>query len=296
MNNPTRAATGALQDPAERWEIPTSEAESRAYFRGVHEIFPRAPRRESDVPTEAREALTESCRVAAFRQFFLVPGAVRFTGVPGQLVASPDSVLAMGTSAVGLWTARPEPGVKVLIPLSRLAAVEDATVLLYSRLRFISFEETLTVRYNALARAGLRPALLELRERLYDAPLPLPPGEPPAAHLPMKWRRLLRSPVARLRDDMPVAVRFTVEPGAPGDDVQRGQLLVLSPHELVYLCDPREASHNYGEDLFIVPRQRITRVRARERYLEVSSNGARLCLDMAVELRQAAGDWFAGAS
>ena len=66
-----------------------------------------------------------------------------------------------------------------------------------------------------------------------------------------------------------------------------------SPHELLFLCDPPEASHNYGEDSFIVPRPRITRVRAREKYLEVASNGARLSLRMAPELRQVAARWLA---
>jgi hypothetical protein len=89
-----------------------------------------------------------------------------------------------------------------------------------------------------------------------------------------------------------VAFRFSVTPRSSRDDIDRGQLLVVSPHELLYLCDPPEASHNYGEDSFIVPRPRITRVRVREKYLEVASNGARLSLAMAPELRQAAARWL----
>ena len=292
MHHPTRAATLPLQDPPEPWELPCPESENRTFQRGVYEIFPRTPRGEDEVPPGARETLGESCRTTGFRQFFLVPGAIRSTGVVGQNVVSPDAVLALGTEAVGLWTEKPAPGVKVLIPLSRLAAIEDVTVLLYSRLSFVSFEEIITVRYNALARPGLRPGLLELRERMSGPPRALPRDEPPAVHLPLKWKRLLRSPVARFRDDTPVTYRFTVEPAAPGEDVRRGQLLVLTPHELVYLCDPREASHNYGEDSFTIPRQRITRVKVRDRYLEVAANGARLRLDMAPELRQAAAEWF----
>jgi len=296
MHNLTPAASLPVPDPPEHWEMPCAEAESRGFYRGIYEIFPRAPRREEDVPAMARAALGECCRVTSFRQFFLVPGAVRSTGVAEQKVISPDSVLALGTSAVALWTATPDPGVKVLIPLSRLAAVEDATVLLYSRLRLVSFEETLTVRYNTLARPGLRPALLDLRERLCGAPQPLPLEEPAAAHLPLKWRRLLRWPVARFRDDTPVAYRFTVEPPTDDEDTHRSQLLVLSPYELVYLRDPREVSHTYGEDLFTVPRHRISRVKVRDRYLEVVSNSARLCLDMAPTLRQVAAEWLASSA
>jgi hypothetical protein len=42
----------------------------------------------------------------------------------------------------------------------------------------------------------------------------------------------------------------------------------------------------------MVPRSRITRVRAMERYLEVATNGARLSLAMAPDLREAAARWL----
>jgi hypothetical protein len=90
-----------------------------------------------------------------------------------------------------------------------------------------------------------------------------------------------------------VTYRFAQAPRASRQDVDRGQILVVNPHELVYMCDPPEASHNYGADSFIVPRPRITRVRDREKYLEVASNGARLSLAMVTELRQAGARWFA---
>jgi hypothetical protein len=204
---------------------------------------------------------------------------------------SPAGVLAIGMRAVGFWTEEPEPGVKVLIPLNRISAVEDVTILLYGRLSFMSFGQRLTIRYNALARSLLRPAIQELRERLAGPPLPLPLEEERAPELPMKWRRLLRAPL-RFGEAAPIAFRFAVAPKRHRDDVERGQLLVVNPYELEYFCDPLEASHNYGVDSHIIPRRHITRVRVRERYLEVASNGARLCLSMAPELREAAARWL----
>jgi hypothetical protein len=138
----------------------------------------------------------------------------------------------------------------------------------------------------------LRPAIQELRERLAGQPLPLPPGEGGTPELPMKWKRFLRGPLFRFREGAPIAYRFAVAPPSRRDDVERGQLLVVNPYELEYFCDPPEASHNYGVDTHIIPRQRITRVRARDRYLEVASNGARLSLSMAPELRAAAAQWL----
>ncbi len=89
-----------------------------------------------------------------------------------------------------------------------------------------------------------------------------------------------------------MAVRFAVASRRHRDDVERGQLLVVNPYELEYICDPVEVTHNYGVDSHIIPRRHITRVRVRERYLEVSSNGARLSLSMAPELRAAAAQWL----
>jgi hypothetical protein len=219
------------------------------------------------------------------------PTALRDSpGDPADGLRGPEGDLTRQRS--GYRTGEPGPGVKVLIPLERLSAIEDVTILLYGRLSFVSFSQKLTIRYNTLARAGLKPALQALRERLAGPPLPLPPEEPEIVELPLKWRRLLRSPQLRFREGAPVAYRFAVTPRSSRDDIDRAQLLVLNPHELLYLRDPLEASHNYGEDSLIVPRPRITRVRAREKYLEVASNGSRLSLTMAPELREAAARWL----
>ncbi len=289
MNRTVRASP---RDPRESWELEYTEGEGASYYRGIYDVFPRQPRRDEEVPPGALEALDSRCSLDGLRHLLLLPMAVRATGHGGEKVIAPASVLGLGNRAVGLWTEKPEPGVKVLIPLERLSAIEDVTILLYGRLGFLSFDQRLTIRYNTLARPSLKPLLLELRRKLAGPPLPLPPEEPACGELPLKWRRLLRGPQLRFREGAPLAFRFAVTPRRTRDDIDRGQLLVLSPHELLYLCDPPEASHNYGEDSLIVPRPRISRVRVRERYLEVASNGARLSLTMAPELRQAAARWL----
>ena len=288
----TRTAPQLLQDPAESWELHCAEGEEGSHYRGVYDVFPRTPRRAEDVPEGALESLNASCSLEGLRRVFVIPRAVRSTGCGDQKVMSPGSVLGVGTRAVGLWTEKPGRGVKVLIPLDRLAAIEDLTILLYGRLSFLSFAGKLTIRYNTLARSNLKPALLELRERLAGPPLPLPLEEEEGRELPIKWKRLLRSPHLRFRESAPVAFRFAVAPKKPRDDVEYGQLLVLNPYELVYICDPLEASHNYGEDTIIVPRPRITRVRVREKHLEVVANGTRLSLNMTPELREVAARWL----
>jgi hypothetical protein len=256
-------------------------------------VFPRSPRGAEDIAEGALESLTQICGLEGLHQVFMIPQAARATGYGDQKVISPPTVLGIGTRAVGLWTERPEPGVKIAIPLERLSAIEDVTILLYGRLSFVSLGGRLTIRYNTLARCALEPALLELRRRLAGSPQPLPREDESSPALPIKWESLLRSPLLRFREDAPVAFRVAIAPRKSRQELDRGQLLVVNPHELVYMCDPPEASHNYGEDSFIVPRLRISRLRVREKYLEVASNGARFTLAMAPELREAAARWFA---
>ena len=280
------------RDPAESWELPSTEAEEGSYLRGTSDVFPSTPRQAEDVAPGALKALNEICGIEELRQVFMIPWAVRSTGLGEQKVISPGSVLGIGTRAVGLWTGKPEPGVKVAIPLGRLSAIENVTILLYSRLAFLSPGARLTIRFNSAARFALEPALLKLRWRLAGVPQPLPVEDTPL-HLPGKWECLLRSPILRFHEDAPVAFRFATAPRKSRHERERGELIAVNAHELVFMCDPPEPTHSYGEDSFIVPRPRITRVRNREKYLEVASNGARYSLPMAAELREAAARWFA---
>ena len=289
----TRTTPRGSRDAAESWELRYTESEDGSCHRGICDIFPSTPRRTEDIAEGALKSLNEICGIEGLRQIFMIPWAVRSTGFGEQKVISPGSVLGIGTRAIGLWTEKPEPGVKIAIPLERLSAIEDVTILLYSRLSFLSFDGRLTIRYNTLARFALEPALQDLRKRLAGPPQPLPRENEKSPQLPIKWECLIRSPLLRFHEDAPVAFRFATAPRKSRHERERGQLLAVNPHELVYMCDPPEASHNYGEDSFIVPRPRITRVRVREKYLEVASNGARFSLSMALELREAAARWFA---
>ena len=131
-------AANRPQDPAERWELAYSNAGEYAYSRGVFEIFPRNPHRAEEVPREALESLSGSCGLEGLHQLFMIPWTVRSTGWGDQKVITPYSVLAIGGRAVGLWVDKPEPAVKAVIPVERIAAIEDVTILLYSRLSFLS--------------------------------------------------------------------------------------------------------------------------------------------------------------
>src|SRR5208337_3899022 len=153
-------------DPAEKWELHFRESEGGSYYGGNYASHPYTPHQLAEVPAGAMESLREPCGVEDLHQVFIVPWAVRSVDSRGRRVISPNSVLALGARAVGLWTEKPQPGLKVVIRMEELAAIEDVMILLYGRLSFVPFGERLRIRYNTVARDKLEQALLELRQQL----------------------------------------------------------------------------------------------------------------------------------
>jgi len=281
-----------LQDPAEKWEIRFTESEGGSYFRTERASHPYTPRREEDIPAGARKALEEVCSIHELGQIFIIPWAVRSIGSLAQKVISPNSVLALGEKAVGLWTEKPQPGVKIAIPLEKVAAIEDVTILLYGRLSFVPFGDSLTIRYNTVARQEMEPGLLALRRRLAGAPQPLPAVDPGREELPFKWKVLLEDPLVRLSRNSPVIHSLASVRVKSRKEAQRRQLIALNPFELVYLSDPMESMEPYGVDSFIIPRRKITGVHVRDIGLEVWSNGANILIPMVPSLCEAAVKWI----
>jgi len=279
-------------DPAESWELVFSEREGGSYFRGNYASYPYTPRRKQDIPCGAIESLQEVVGLESLHELFIIPWAVRSIGLGNRKVTSPNSVLAIGARAVGLWTEKPQPGIKITIPLQEIAAIEDVTILLYGRLSFVPFGQQLTIRYNMVGRDTLEPALLKLRKRLAGPGRRMPKETAEGPELPFKWHNLLRSAQARLDERAPAAFRFcNTVPKRSRHGQQRGELLVLNPYELVYLCEPLESFGQYGEDSFIIPRSRMTAAQATQEGLAVTSNGAHLSVSMAHALSQTAVTW-----
>jgi len=278
-----------VNDPAEDWELPCSRRQGASYFSGIAS-YPRTPGRWEEIPAAALASLKEYCAIEELGQVFVIPWAVRSVDVSPRRFITPNSVLAIGSRAVGLWTDKPEPGMKAGILLEDLAAIEDINILLYGRLGFFSKDGRVTIRYNTVARRSLEPALLALRKRLAGPAEPVPREAEAASPLPFKWNYFAQSMLVRLREDAVIAYRFAEAPGASRRDLGQAHLLALNPQELVYLKDPY--CSRYGADAFIVPRSAISEVRIREKLLDITSNEARFRLAMMPELRDAAVRWL----
>ena len=279
------------EDPAESWESPYTEREGGFYFRGIYAGHPYIPRTQEDLPAGAWETLGDKCGVKTLRQLLVIPPSVRSTGLGSGKVITPLEILALGSRAVGLWTEKPEPGLRVTISLDELAGVEDVQILLYGRLSFLSSARRVTIRYNLVCRRMMEPTLLELRKKVAGPGLKVPCEPPQSIEIPFKWNFLLSIPFSTLDEDAPRVFRFRAEPsrrrGRPGT----GHLLILSPYELVLMRDPVKSLHPYGVDCFLIPRARIQGVSVGEAAAQIEANGARFQFAMPPSLLQALRDW-----
>jgi hypothetical protein len=280
------------RDPAETWEVPYAEREGLEFFRARRGSYLSVPRSREEIPGGAVEGLWDACGLEGPGQAFILPFAVRSTGTRGVLVMTPASVLMIGPRAVGLWTEGASPGVKAVIPVGDLAAIEDVTVLLYGRLSFLAAGRRITIRYNTVGRSMLEPALLSLR-RLMAGPAREVPREGDEAALSFKWRNVLAEAAARLDAGAAAAFAFQSVPGRGRGEPVRGELLLLNPRELALLREPRDWGAAYGVDSFVVPRDRVTSLAERGETLEVESRGAVIPVEMAPALRRTALSWSA---
>lgn len=279
------------QDPPERWETPYTSRDGGFYFRSRSSGYPFVPLKTEEVPAGAWDTLREACGVESLEQIFVVPASVRDTGWRSPKVITPTEVLAIGSRAVGLWTGAPDPGVKLVIGLPEVASIEDVQILLYGRLSFLSAKTRLTIRYNTVSRHLLDPSLIALRKSLAGSRCRVPPQEDGAA-LPYKWSFFLSTVGLRLEKDALIAFRYSGQPPKQRRSTERGQLLTLNPYELIYMRDPEESIHDFGEDAFLFPRSRIEDVVVGAERLEVVSRGRKASLPIAAPLLAEAQRWL----
>lgn len=289
------------RDPAEPWEAPYTEREGGFYYRGYYAGHPSVPSTPDDLPAGSFESLRQACSVTDLGQLLVIPSCVRLIGQGSRKVITPQQVLGIGAQAVGLWAEKPEPGLKVSIPLDSLCAIDDVHILLYGKLSFISSTRRLTIRYNTVCRRVLEPILSALRKTLAGPGLPVPSracpdqedGASAPAVIPFKWNFLLHSSFSTLDDSAPRLYQFSEEPRRSGRKrAPRGHLMIVTPYELVSLQDPVESFHSYGVDSVFIPRARIQGVTVHAKGVEVSSRGASLSLPLPPQLLSAVGGWF----
>jgi hypothetical protein len=256
-----------VTDPAEPWEIPVPRRDRYKIERMLPER-PFRPTRTADVPAAALAALEKVCGRLPFERVYVIPRTSRLVD-PLNCVITPARVLGFGERNVGLWMDDGPGGRLTSIPIDRLLAVDDRTILLYGRLRLLASEGQIVVRYNTVSRSDVQENLGRLRDQMCGAKRAVESGflwldpsdeQRSQADLPHKWRVVLDNPAVRPDLTEPVMV-------AAGDltEIQAGRtrpasgVAVLGPRELVVANEPVEYLDRarYGVDLLAVPRERL---------------------------------------
>ena len=279
-------------DPPEPWEAPFSLKDGGFFYEYRYAGHPFPPRSCSDLPEGAFAALGEACGLSSPGAFFVIPASVRFIGHRGRKVITPLQVLGIGPRGVGLWVEASKPCLAVAIGVDDLSAMEDVEILLYGRLSFLSASARLTIRYNTVARRLLEPALVRLRKSLSPSEQQVPRGDMSAADLPYKWGVILESPFLTIAESRQRAYRYQCRPSGRRRLAGKGQLLLLTGLELVFVRDSEDPMNLYGIDRFIFPRSRIESVGAGERVLDIVCGGTAVSLPMEQELVKAALGWL----
>lgn|GEM_PF-1361674 len=257
----------SVTDPAEAVEIPVSSRD-RFKIAGRPPGPPFRPSRPDDVPPSARAALEVHCGPLPLERLFVVPKTTRLVS-PKQCVITPARVLGFGAKDVALWVDDCPGGRVMSIPIDRLIAVDNRSILLYGRLRLLAAGAQLVVRYNSLYRDELQENLRDLRSQMARKEFAVesrfqwldPRNEQMTqSDLPFRWQAALDYPTVRpnLREPVLIAV---------GDvaGIRRGRtgppsgVAVLGSRELVIANEPSDSLDfaRYGIDLLAVPRERL---------------------------------------
>lgn len=254
-------------DPMEPWEIPVLKRDRYKIDRSLPGR-PFRPSQTQDVPEPALATLVAVCGPLELARLFVVPRTTRLID-PTHCVITPAKVVGFGESVVAVWVDDGPEGRMLSLPIARLTAIEDRTILLYGRLRLIAADKQLVIRYNTVSRDDLRQDICWLRRRTATKVLPSESGflwldshnrELPQSALPHKWRVVLDFPTVRPDPDEHAMI-------AVGDlaEISRGRrrqpsgLAVLGSRELVIANEPSEylGADRYGVDLLAVPRERL---------------------------------------
>jgi hypothetical protein len=220
------------------------------------------------VPPSARSALEVDCGPLPLERLFIVPKTTRLVS-PRHCVITPARVLGFGVKDVALWVDDCPGGRVSSIPIDRLIAVDDRSILLYGRVRLLAANAQLVVRYNSVYRDDLQENLRDLRGQLARKDFPVESGflwlDPRSeqmrqSDLPFRWQAVFDYPTVRPNLREPVVI-------AAGDvaRIRRGRtgppsgVAVLGSRELVIANEPSASVDfaRYGIDLLAVPRQHL---------------------------------------
>jgi len=208
------------------------------------------------LPDGAQVALVGGIGRHGLEELLVVPPSARTYGWQRQrCIYTPTCVLGVGERAAALWVrALPVPGVRVLVPVSEIAAITWQTNGQRGQLLITGRTGRLPVRYDAASDASMGTWIRRLRRHAAGDPAPVPPGYPCTRDAARGSRRYVEPAALRLDSDDEVVMA-----GRPGRAGRGTCLLALTSRELVILRSLRSANpRGRLADTLYVPRRVIT--------------------------------------
>ena len=233
----------------------------------------RRPLGVNELPAGAQAALADGIGRHGLEDLLIVPPAERTYGWQRRrCIYAPPCVLGLGERAVALWVqALPAPGIRVLVPLSEIAAIAQQAHGTRRQLLVTGRAGRLPVRYDAASDMFMDAWTHRLRGRTAGEPARVPADYP---GIPDDRRSAFEPATLRLDSDDEVVIA-----GRPG---RRACLLAVTPRELVILRSAPSANPpgRRAESLY-VPRRAIENARIRSGSLLLRSAG----VDLRIGLR-----------
>ena len=256
----------------------------------LHHLIPagqlcgmRPPPDVNWLPAGAQVALADCIGRHSLEDLLIVPSAGRTYGWQRRrCIYTPLSVLGVGERAVALWAqAMPAPGIRVLVPLSDIAAIAWQTNGRRGQLLVTSRTPRLPVRYDAPSDVSMDAWIRRLRWRSAGDPAPVPVDYPRIQDVAQAPRRAFAPVALRLDPDDEVVMA-----GRPGRRGRATCLLAGTPREVVILRSVLSAgSPGRVTDSLYVPRRAIEDASIKSGSLVLRSAG----VDLRVGLRSRKG-------
>jgi hypothetical protein len=220
-------------------------------FRGM-----RRPLDVNDLPAGAHAALVDGIGRHGLEDLMIVSPAERTYGWQRRRrIYAPPCVLGLGERAVALWVqALPAPGIRVLAPLSEIAAIGQQAN--GTRRQFLVTSRTgrLSVRHDAASDTVIDAWTRRLRKRTAGDPAPVPADYHGIRDVTHDRRRTFTPVALGLDSDDDVVIA-----GRPGRAGRTTCLLAVTPCELVILRSAPSANPpGLRADSLCVPRRAIT--------------------------------------
>jgi hypothetical protein len=254
-------------DPAEAWEAPVPRSAVSRFEPGAYVARLVAPTADTDVPPGVLRSLRFACGSLPLERTLVLPPSTRpIDRGCRRYVAGRRQVLGFGERGTGLWVEGRGRDPVAVVPLDRIGAIEDLTVLCYRRLSVRAADVRLSVRYAPGARALLGTPLAWLRRRLEgDARGEVPwLGVRPVGteDVPEAWRAIA-DVVADEGGQNGAAMVFGLTPSRTDDGTGRGVLIAVTTTELIVLAQADGAAEaaSAWPQLLVLPRRTLQQAR-----------------------------------